>query len=362
MLTDAEPGFTPVEELGEFPLIDLLNEKVPKLSDSVQKGIGDDAAVIDTGGPLYRLVSTDLLLDGIHFDLTYMPFPHLGYKAAVVNFSDIYAMNGNPRQLVVGLGLNNRFSVEQIEALYEGLLTACQEHGVDLVGGDTCSSRSGLVLSITVLGEVEKDKVVYRSGGKVNDLVCVSGDVGAAIAGFRLLEAEKMRFLEDPQGIQPDLSEFEYVIGRQLKPHARRDIVTELRKRNVVPTSMIDVSDGPASEIHHICKQSKCGARIYQDKLPIDYQTIKAAEELNELYTHFALYGGEDYELMFTISQADYPKTKNWPEITVIGHLTDASNGVEMVLTDGSITRLQPMGFSHFGREQSLQNNLETES
>ncbi|MDE6366086.1 MAG: thiamine-phosphate kinase, partial [Muribaculaceae bacterium] len=291
---------TEISQLGEFGLIDRLTENMPIFNASTLTAVGDDAAVMDYGADKEVLVSTDMLLEGVHFDLTYMPLKHLGYKSAIVNFSDIYAMNGTPRQLVVGLGISKRFTVEHMEALYAGLRTACEAYGVDLVGGDTTASRAGLVIAATVIGDAPKGSVVRRSGAKPTDLICVSGDLGAAYMGLQVLEREKVASANDRE-FTPDFAGKEYLIERQLKPEARRDIVMELAEAGILPTSMIDVSDGLSSELIHLCKASKTGCRVYEDRIPIDYQTAVMAEELNMNLVTAAMNGGEDYELLFTV-------------------------------------------------------------
>jgi thiamine-monophosphate kinase len=351
MFQDASPGFTPLSAVGEFGLIDRLTPRFPSFHASVLKGVGDDAAVLDAGAGKCQVLTKDLLLEGVHFDLQYCPLPHIGYKAAIVNFSDIYAMNVRPAYMLVGLGLPNRISVEMVEALYEGLYAACKEHKVTLLGGDTTASYSGLTLSITVIGSGNSSALVYRAGAQVHDLVCVTGDLGAAYAGFKILEREKELFMERQQ-VQPDLQPWHYVIERQLRPRARRDVIDWFEQNELKPTSLIDLSDGLASELNHLARASGVGMRVYQDRLPIDYQTGLAASELDLLETHCALYGGEDYELLFTISQADYPKIQNEKGFTVIGHVQPSENGVELVLGNGEITPLTAMGFNHF-RPQS---------
>jgi len=335
-----------ISELGEFNLIKHLTENVKLKNSSSEKGVGDDAAVIFTGEKRL-LATTDILLEGIHFDLTYTPLKHLGYKAAVVNFSDIYAMNGTPKQLLVTIGLSKRFVVEQVEEIYSGILLACEKYDVDLVGGDTSASMTGLTLSITCLGEAEKDKIVYRNGAKENDLICVSGNLGAAYMGLQLLEREKKVFqqVQNPE-FQPDFATKEYVLERQLKPEARKDIIEILAKNNILPTAMMDISDGLSSEILHICTQSDCGCEVYEEKIPIDYETATTAEEFNMNLTTIALNGGEDYELLFTIPIADYKKIKNIEEIHVIGHITPKENGRNLVTRDGQHIEFRAQGWN----------------
>jgi len=335
-----------ISELGEFNLIKHLTENIRHKNFSSEKGVGDDAAVIFTGEKRI-LATTDILLEGIHFDLTYTPLRHLGYKAAVVNFSDIYAMNGTPKQLLVTIGLSKRFEVEQVEEIYAGILLACEKYGVDLVGGDTSASMTGLTLSITCLGEAEKDKIVYRNGAKENDLICVSGNLGAAYMGLQLLEREKKIFqqVQNPD-FQPDFATKEYVLERQLKPEARKDIIEILEKNNILPTAMIDISDGLSSEILHICTQSDCGCEVYEEKIPIDYQTATTAEEFNMNLTTVALNGGEDYELLFTVPIADYEKIKEIEEVHIIGHITSKNSGRSFITRDGQQIAFKAQGWN----------------
>jgi len=334
---------TELEQLGEFGLINHLAQNIQLRNSSTVKGIGDDCAVIDRGEH-FELVTTDMMLEGIHFDLAYCPLKHLGYKSVMVNLSDIYAMNGKPSQIVVALGLSNRFPLEAIEELYEGMLLACEQHNVDMVGGDTSTSRSGLIVSITAIGSVEKSKIAYRKGAGEHDLICVSGDLGAAYIGLQILNREKKVFLENPN-IQPDLSGTDYIIERQLKPEARKDIISELENANVIPTSMIDISDGLASELFHLCTASVMGCRVYEDKIPVDVQTSAIAEEMNINPTVAALNGGEDYELLFTIRQSDFEKVKNIKGITFIGHITAESAGLALVDKSDHETPLKAQGW-----------------
>lgn len=336
-----------IAQLGEFGLIDRISRKFTTQVDSTVKGIGDDAAVIGSAEDGYLLVSTDMLLEGPHFDLGYVPLKHLGYKSVAVNVSDIAAMNGRPRQITVGLGLSNRFSIEAIDELYAGIDAACKNYEIDLVGGDMASSASGLVISITILGHVTKDKVVYRAGARVNDIICVTGDLGAAYLGLQVLEREKQVFASNPL-MQPDLEKYEYLVGRQLKPEARMDIIYELGDLNVVPTSMIDVSDGLASELLHIASQSGVGIKIFEDKLPIDSQAFETAVEFKIDPVTCALNGGEDYELLFTIAPADYEKVKNHPDIHFIGHIHDNRNQNVMITRQESVIPIRAQGWDHF--------------
>ncbi|GAB3931584.1 thiamine-phosphate kinase [Larkinella terrae] len=340
---------TELDSLGEIALIDRINRAIgePTLPETV-RGIGDDAAVVDTGGPDYWLISTDMLLEGVHFDLAYAPLKHLGFKAVAVNVSDIAAMNGKPLQITVSVALSNRFSVEAVEELYDGIKAACEAYQIDLIGGDTTSSRSGLVISVTVTGRVAKDKITYRNTAQPNDVVCVTGDLGAAFCGLQLLEREKQVFLADPT-MQPEISEDKaYVLERQLRPSARTDIVYELQDLGIVPTAMIDVSDGLASELLHICKQSKTGAVIFDENLPIDDVTYLAATELNISPITAALNGGEDYELLFTVRPQEFEKLKNHARITPIGYLTDKPESILLATKAGQYTDIKAQGWKHF--------------
>lgn len=336
---------TEISRLGEFGLIDRLTEDFPMENRSTVKGVGDDAAVLEYPDTEV-LVTTDMLLEGVHFDLTYMPLKHLGYKSAVVNFSDIYAMNGTPRQITVGLGVSSRFTVEHLEALYSGIRLACEIYGVDLVGGDTTSSRSGLVISITCIGDAKKGAVVGRDGAKDTDLICVSGDLGAAYMGLQLLEREKTASAGQKDFV-PRFEGKEYLVERQLKPEARKDIITELAKEGILPTSMIDISDGLSSELLHLCKASGTGCRVYEDRIPIDYQTAVMAEELGMNLVTAAMNGGEDYELLFTVPLHFHDKVDRLPGIKVIGHITKEDLGCAMITRDGTEMPLKAQGFNH---------------
>ena len=315
---------TEIGAMGEFGLIQHLSQHFDVKNSKTVKGIGDDCAVLDCGDH-FGLLTTDLLLEGVHFDLSFHPLKHLGYKAISVAISDIYAMNGMADQVLVGLGLSNRFSLEAVEELYAGMQIACEHFGVDLVGGDTTTSQSGLVISMTAYGRVSKDKIVYRGGAQVGDLLVVSGDLGGAYMGLQILEREKRVFLEVPN-MQPDVEQYDYIVGRQLKAEARKDVIELLKILDVKPTSMIDVSDGVASELHHMGKASCCGFHIYEEKLPIDSQTIDTALTFDLNPSIVALNGGEDYELLFTVGQADYEKIKTMPDFTVIGYATDVTS------------------------------------
>ena len=343
----SNPSKTELSQLGEFGLIRRLTSGFVLQNKETVKGIGDDAAVLRFESEKDMLVSTDMLLEGVHFDLTYMPLKHLGYKAAVVNFSDIYAMNGQPKQLFVSLACSNRFPVEALEQIYEGIAMACKAYGVDLAGGDTTSSKAGLILSLSVTGEVERGKSVLRSGAKQGDLLVVSGDLGGAYVGLQLLEREKNVFMDHPDA-QPDLEGNDYILERQLKPEARMDVVEYLAEIGVVPTAMIDVSDGLSSETLHICGQSNVGCRLYEEKIPIDPTTYAMAREFNLDPTVCALSGGEDYELLFTVEQGDYEKIKGSPLLSVIGHITDVSEGVQLVDKSGGMHELTAQGWNSF--------------
>lgn len=336
-------GRTEINKLGEFGLIEHLTKHVELINVETKLGIGDDAAVIANEGR--TLVSTDMLVEGVHFDLSYVPLKHLGYKSVVVNLSDIYAMNGTPKQFLCSIALSSRFSLEALEELYQGMILACKRYQVDFVGGDTTTSLAGLVISGTAIGTAEEDKIVLRSGAKVNDLICVSGDLGSAYAGLQILEREKRIFMENPS-IQPDLEGKDYIIERQLKPEAKKEIIKLFETLQVIPTAMIDISDGLSSELLHIAKQSKVGLAIYEDKLPIDAQTYETGKELSIDPTTCALNGGEDYELLFTISQTDYEKIKGKEEIHIIGHITEPSAGTIMVTRGGHAIELKAQGWN----------------
>lgn len=336
-------GRTELSSLGEFGLIKHLTRFIEIKNESTVKGVGDDAAVIDFKNKL-TVVSTDMLVEGVHFDLMYVPLKHLGYKAVTVNLSDIYAMNAAPRQITVSFAVSNRFSVEAVEELYAGIITACNKYKVDLVGGDTTTSKSGLVISITAIGEAAAEELIYRDGAKDGDLLCVTGDLGSAFIGLQLLEREKKIFMENP-GVQPDLDGHDYILQRQLKPEARKDIPVLLKKLEVKPTAMIDISDGLASEILHLCTQSEVGCNLYEDKIPIDPSAYNMAREFNLDPTVCALSGGEDYELLFTIDQSDYPKIKANPDITVIGHMAHKKEGMNLITKGGTTHPLTAQGW-----------------
>lgn len=350
---------TELDNLGEFGLIKHLSTHIKNTNPSTVLGIGDDTAVID-GGDHYTLITTDMLMEGVHFDLSYAPLKHLGYKAAISNFSDIYAMNGKPTHIVVSIGLSNRFSLEAIEELYAGIIKAAELYGVDIVGGDTVSSKSGLVINIAAYGKVDKDKVVYRSGAKDKDLLVVTGDLGAAYMGLQILEREKAVFESTP-GVQPDLEGHDYILERQLKPEARKDIIELLDQLGVKPTSMIDISDGLASEILHLCDKSNVGIHLYEEKIPIDPTVITASETFNLDSTICALSGGEDYELLFTIAQSDYDKLKANPHFTFIGHVEEGSSPI-MVARDGTAHELKAQGWDAFLEKKKEDSDLNAES
>ena len=335
---------TEIASLGEFGLIKHLTEHIRLQNPESRYGVGDDAAVLDFAGQ-QTLVTTDLLMEGVHFDLVYTPMKHLGYKAAIVNFSDIYAMNGTPKQITVSLAVSKRFCIEDLELFYEGLQLACQLHGVDIVGGDTTSSVTGLAISITCLGVANQEAVVYRNGAKETDLICVSGDLGAAYMGLQLLEREKAVF-DGQQEVNPDFTGKEYLLERQLKPEARKDIIEELAQKGIRPTSMMDISDGLSSELMHICTQSKVGCRVYEERIPIDYQTAVMAEELNMNVTTCALNGGEDYELLFTVPLTDHDKVAAMKGVKVIGHITKSELGCGLITRDGQEFELKAQGWN----------------
>jgi len=342
-----QPSRTELSALGEFGLIERLGHGVQTYHPETRKGIGDDAAVLDLGGDRLTVITTDMLLEGIHFDLSYAPLPHVGYKAVAVNVSDVAAMNAIPKQITVSIAVSNRFSVEALEALYAGVKSACAEYKVDLVGGDTTASRTGLVISVTAVGQVEKDKVVYRSGAKPNDIICVTGDLGAAYVGLQIMEREKQVYLVNPD-MQPQFEGKDYLLGRQLKPTARMDIVHELRDLGVLPTAMMDVSDGLASDILHICKQSGVGATIFEDKLPIDGVTYTTAGEMQLDPTTCALNGGEDYELLFTIGQDQFEKLKNHPDVFFIGYINEPAKGINLITKNENRVPVRAQGWTHF--------------
>ena len=344
LLEDKTPNRTPLSKLGEFGLINHLSKDFELKNETSIFGIGDDCAVIDVGHH-FQLLTTDMLIEGVHFDLTYTPLKHLGYKSVVVNLSDIYAMNGLPRQITVSIALSNRFPLEAVEELYEGIRLACTAYNVDLVGGDTTSSTSGLFLSFTAVGEVAKDKIVYRSGAKEHDLIVVSGDLGSAYLGLQILNREKQVFVSDSK-MQPDLQNKDYILQRQLKPEARKDVIDLFKSKAIIPTSMIDISDGLSSELLHLCANSKVGCAIYEQKLPIDYMAISTAEEFNISAATCALNGGEDYELLFTISQSHYDAIKDNRDLTIIGHITDVTLGSVLVTEDENHQPLTAQGWN----------------
>lgn len=339
-----ETNRTEISTLGEFGLIKHLTQGIELKNSSTKYGVGDDAAVLEYPDKQV-LVTTDLLMEGVHFDLTYVPLKHLGYKAAIVNISDIYAMNGTPRQMTVSIALSKRFCIEDMEEFYAGLRLACNLHNVDIVGGDTTSSLTGLAISITCIGEADKDKVVYRNGAKETDLICVTGDLGAAYMGLQLLEREKTVF-KGEKDAQPDFAGKEYLLERQLKPEARRDIIQKLSELNIKPTAMMDISDGLSSELMHICTQSNAGCRVYEEHIPIDYQTAVMAEEFNMNLTTCAMNGGEDYELLFTVPIADHEKVSAMEGVKLIGHITKPELGCALITRDGQEFELKAQGWN----------------
>lgn len=334
---------TPISTLGEFGLIRHLTEGIQLENASSKYGVGDDCAVLEYTNKQI-LVTTDLLMEGVHFDLTYVPLKHLGYKAVMVNLSDIYAMNGTPRQVTVSLAISKRFGVEDMEELYAGMRLACEAHHVDIVGGDTTSSLTGLAISITAIGEADKEKIAYRNGAHETDLICVSGNLGAAYMGLQLLEREKSVFMGESTA-QPDFAGKEYLLERQLKPEARGDIIRALAEAGIQPTSMMDISDGLSSELMHICKQSNTGCRVYEEHIPLDYQTAVMAEELNMNVTTCALNGGEDYELLFTVPLAEYDKVSKLKDVRLIGHITKPELGCMLITRDGGEMELKAQGW-----------------
>ena len=343
MLEDKNPHKTSLAELGEFGLINHITQYFTVKNTSTKYAIGDDAAVINNKGE--TLVTTDLLIEGVHFDLSYMPLKHLGYKAVMVNLSDVYAMNGSATQITVSIAVSNRFTLEAIEELYSGIQLACDTYSVDLIGGDTTSSTKGILISVTAIGTAKEEDIVYRHGAKATDLIVVTGDLGAAYLGLQVLEREKQVFKIDSNN-QPDLDNYTYLIERQLKPEARKDVAGWLKELEVKPTSMIDVSDGLSSEIMHICSQSKVGCKIYEDKLPLDPQVISTCEEFELDSTMVALSGGEDYELLFTVPIADFDKVKGNPNFSVIGHITEENQGLNLVTRAGQEIELKAQGWN----------------
>ena len=353
---------TQISALGEFGLIKRLTQDIELKNPETKKGVGDDCAVLEYDGEKEVLVTTDLLMEGVHFDLTYMPMKHLGYKSAIVNFSDVYAMGGTPKQITVSLALGKRFSVEDMDDFYVGLRLACDEYGVDIVGGDTTSSMTGLAISITCIGECPKGKAIYRNGAKETDLICVSGDLGAAYMGLQLLEREKDVYYgqvadakaqgKEAGDFQPDFAGKEYLLERQMKPTARRDIIQALREAGIQPTSMMDISDGLSSELMHICSQSNVGCRIYEERIPLDYQTAVMAVELNMNVTTCALNGGEDYELLFTVPIADHEKVSNIKDVKLIGHITKPELGLALITRDGNEFELKAQGWNPLKSEE----------
>ena len=350
MIEDKNQQKTALADLGEFGLIDHLTQHFEISQKSTLKGIGDDAAVLDFSDKK-AVISTDLLVEGIHFDLSYMPLKHLGYKAVMVNLSDIYAMNATATQVTVSIAVSNRFPLEALEDLYAGIHLAAKTYNVDVIGGDTTSSKTGLLISVTAIGEANESDITYRNGANANDLLVVTGDIGAAYLGFQVLEREKQVFQANPNN-QPDLEQYSYLVERQLKPEARKDIPQLLKDLEVKPTAMIDVSDGLSSEIMHLCKQSEVGCNLYEDKIPLDQQVISTCEEFNMDSTTIALSGGEDYELLFTVSQEDFPKIKANPNFTVIGHMTDATEGQHLITRANEKIELTAQGWNSLQGEE----------
>lgn len=346
MLENKDKQLTPLEQMGEFGLIKHLTKDFKLNQETTELGIGDDAAVVDFKDKK-TVVSTDLLIEGVHFDLAYMPLKHLGYKAVVVNLSDVYAMNAVATQITISIAISNRFPLEALEEFYAGVAMACKVYNVDLIGGDTTSSTKGMLISVTAIGIADEEKLTYRSGAQPNDLLVVSGDLGGAYFGLQVLEREKEVFKVNPNN-QPDLEPYSYVVERQLKPEARKDIVTILEKLEVKPSAMIDISDGLSSEILHICNSSNVGCNLFEEKIPLDPTVINAAEEFSIDSTMVALSGGEDYELLFTIVQADYDKIKGNPNLTVIGHMTDADQGAHLVTRGNEKIELKARGWNSF--------------
>ena len=345
MLEDKSPVHTDLSELGEFGLIEHLTESFPLQHETTIKGIGDDAAVLQSDESI--VVSTDLLVEGVHFDLAYVPLKHLGYKAVMVNLSDIYAMNATPQQITVSLGVSNRFPLEALEELYAGIHLACKNYKIDLVGGDTTSSQKGMILSITAIGYADKEALSYRRGAKTDDLLVVSGDLGGAYMGLQVLKREHEVFKVNPQH-QPDLEPYAYIVERQLKPEARRDIFEFLQQEGIQPTAMIDISDGLSSELLHLCKEGEVGCLVYEDKLPIDPMVIQACEEFNLDPSMIALSGGEDYELLFAIDQKDYPKIKGNPHMAVVGHITAKNEGAHLISRNNTKVPITAQGWNAF--------------
>lgn len=351
MFDSKSGGSQPVSDLGEFGLIKHITKYFKTLQQTTEKGVGDDAAVLNQETGYQTILTTDMLVEGVHFDLSYMPLKHLGYKAVVVNLSDVYAMNAKAEQITVSIAISNRFPVEAVEELYAGIQAACELYEVDLVGGDTTSSTSGLIISITAIGKAKAEDVVYRNGAKPNDLLVVSGDIGAAYLGLQILEREKQVFLVNPNS-QPDLEPYSYLIERQLKPEARKDIPELLEKLGVKPTSMIDISDGLSSEILHLCSQSKVGCKLFEERIPLDPQFITTCEEFKLESTTVAMSGGEDYELLFTIPIEDHDKIKGNPHLSVIGHITDADQGVNLITRANSQVPIVAKGWNNLTSEE----------
>jgi thiamine-monophosphate kinase len=350
MLEESSLDLTPISRLGEFGLIEHLTQDFVTHNPDVVKGVGDDAAVYAINDKEVHVVTTDLLIEGVHFDLRYVPLKHLGYKSVIVNLSDIYAMNAKPFGITISVALSSKFTVEAMTAFYEGVQIACDQYDVDLLGGDTSSSRMGMCISVTAIGKAAKTDIVYRAGAQEHDLLCVSGDLGAAYAGLQVLEREKEVYLKNPQ-VQPELLGRDYVVGRQLKPEARADMIRILRENGIKPTAMIDLSDGLASDLLHICKQSKKGATIYEDKIPIDHETVMVAEDFGLPALTMAMNGGEDYELLFTVPLESFDKVKLLKGVTIIGHIVEEEAGVNLITSNGSMLAVQAQGWNHFKKD-----------
>lgn len=347
-------NLTPISQVGEFGLIEHLTKNYTAKNPKVLKAIGDDAAVIDLSNDQVQLISQDLLVEGVHFDLAYTPIKHLGFKAIAVNVSDILAMNAEAKYVTIGLAMSNRFTLEAIEELYAGIYAACDSYNIDLVGGDISSAPKGLTISVSVFGEGAKKNITYRSGAKPQNIICVTGDLGAAYMGLNVLEREKRVYLEN-KDMQPDLHQFEYLVGRQLRPNARLDVIELLKKYDVIPTSMIDISDGLASEMKHICHASQCGAHLYEEKIPLDPKTYRTAVDFGLDPSTTALNGGEDYELLMTLQLEDFEKIKNLPDFTPIGYITDKVNEVELESKQGNIHKVISQGWEHYNQWKKLQ-------
>ncbi len=345
-------AYTPISQLGEFGLIEHLTHDFPQFYPNILQRVGDDAAIVKCGDGKVQVFTTDLLIEGVHFDLSYSPLRHLGYKSVIVNLSDILAMNAMPYGITVSVAISSRFTVEAMEELYAGIKLACEKYHVELLGGDTNSSQHGMMISVSAFGEQNEADIVYRRGAQPKDLICVTGDLGAAYAGFLILDREKTVFLDQPEQ-QPDLNDYDYVVGRQLKPELAGTVLSELRTKQIKATAMMDISDGLGSEIHHICRQSQVGATIYSNKIPIDHQTVKVAEEFDISPTTFALNGGEDYELLFTVPLSSFKEVANIPSVSIIGHITDDPQQVQIILDTGQAVDIEAQGWQHFNKSST---------